>query len=175
MCPCAGTGGLSASGAVDPTDERQAEEQAEDAPPQAEPKVAAVTDPDHPDASPLNGVIPPPAKRWKPGQSGNPSGGTKRRNVIDEMARLLAEGDYVKTPDGRSIVFDFQSLARQILIKSHTDPRFLAILMGYMHGKPKETIEHSVSTETIMGQYERWAEVEERDKPVELEAGEEGE
>lgn len=46
------------------------------------------------DASPRNGVAPPKATRWKPGQSGNPRGtkpGTVR--VTDRLRRLIEQND----------------------------------------------------------------------------------
>ena len=46
-----------------------------------------------PDASPLNGIVPPREHRWKPGQVPNPLGYNqdKRQRVTDRMERILHE------------------------------------------------------------------------------------
>lgn len=60
-----------------------------------------------PEASPLNGVVPPKEHRWKPGQSGNPQGrrlssaieaklaekGRPERLVESILAKIESEGD----------------------------------------------------------------------------------
>src|SRR5690349_4665088 len=50
------------------------------------------------DASPLNGQVPPPNRRWKPGQSGNPGGRPKGPGVTAAL-RALAQTQH----NGKSV------------------------------------------------------------------------
>jgi hypothetical protein len=66
----------------------------------AKPPAKQAKDTPPPDASPINGVPPPREYRWKPGQSGNPSGMPKgARSVTDRLRRLVIEDDDGKIAD----------------------------------------------------------------------------
>ena len=43
--------------------------------------------------SPISGTAPPISGRWKPGQSGNPTGRPKRKPLTDALLRVLAKLD----------------------------------------------------------------------------------
>ena len=52
-----------------------------------------------PGASPVNGQVPPPEHRWKPGQSGNPGGRPKGQSITASLRALLE-----KEHNGKRIV-----------------------------------------------------------------------
>lgn len=55
------------------------------------------------DASPINGVVPPPEHRWKPGQSGNPAGRPRCGAVIRDWLNVLAAQE-AKVSDLKAII-----------------------------------------------------------------------
>ena len=52
-------------------------------------------------ASPLNGVVPPPQHRFKPGQSGNPKG--KPKGTLSRVERQLVRALSKRREDGRTL------------------------------------------------------------------------
>jgi hypothetical protein len=74
----------------------------------ASPQQEAVCKPPlAPGASPINGQVPPPEHRWKPGQSGNPGGRPKGQSITASLRALLE-----KEHNGKRIV---ELLAERIM------------------------------------------------------------
>ncbi len=91
-----------------------------------------------PDASPINGVPPPRETRWKPGQSGNPSGLPKGTTRITDRLRRLVEKN-----DGEVAEALCKAIVKAGLKGDH---RFVKEILDRLDGPVKQQIEGTMTT-----------------------------
>lgn len=109
---------------------------------------------DQADKSPLNGVVPPVSSRWKPGQSGNPSGrktaGATIREHINSLSNAgLSEDELRKIARDKSEAWTRRSAAERILrtLEAGDLLDFESVLKG--EETLREAKERGVNTEVI--------------------------
>lgn len=89
--------------------------------------------------SPISGVAPPEEYRWKPGQSGNPSGMPKgARSVTDRLRKIVMEDD-----DGT--IAEAIALAIAEAAKKG-DHKFVTTVLDRLDGPVKQQIEATVGS-----------------------------
>lgn len=106
------------------------------------PRLQAIVDHSHPDASPRGGVVPPAETRFRPGQSGNPGGKPKGASILGpllrEMARRPDEDGY-----GSKAVELAKRLAEAALEGDREAVDAILKLMDRTDGPVEKKIEHT--------------------------------
>jgi len=94
---------------------------------------------------------PPRDRRWKKGQSGNPSGRPKgHQNLATVLAAALSETTTVKTANGRPrTMTKLEAATRQLVDQAvEGDPRVIGQLLGELH-KNEAQLERNAAGDTL--------------------------
>lgn len=83
--------------------------------------------------SPVSGTTPPVETRWKPGESGNPTGRPKSAPVTRQLRKLLRQSN------GENA----RLLAEAMLAKAREDPSFARLLLDRVEGTVEQAHRHT--------------------------------